>query len=109
MAEIEFKLTDEQKKKKAELEAKHGVECYLIRGAGVDAWYKEPTIGDVELFMTDNGDPKSRGRALIDLLRRNLADGTTETVFGKRAGAIVSHAGKYADVVGISTDAILGK
>ncbi len=109
MADIEFKLNDEQKKKKGELESKLGVECYLIRGAGVEAWYKEPTIPDIELFMTDNGDAKTRGRALIDLARRNLAEGTVESVFAKRAGALVAHAGKYAEAVGVSADAVLGK
>lgn len=106
---IEINLTDEEKKKKAELEAKHGVACYLIRGGGVDSWAKEPTIADVDLWMTENSDPRIRGKALLDLLRRNIADGTPEQVFAKRPGAIVAHAGAYADAVGLTADAILGK
>jgi hypothetical protein len=109
MADTEFKLTDDEKKKQKELEGKHGVACYLIRGAGVDAWYKEPSIADIELFMSDNGDPKARGRALIDLARRNLAEGDADSVFGKRAGAMVAHSGAYAQAAGVSADAHLGK
>lgn len=109
MASTDFQLTDDEKKKRTELEAKHGVSCYLIRGAGVDSWAKEPTFADINNWMTENSDPRIRGKAMLDLFRRNVIDGEPETVFAKRPGAIVSHAGAYAEAVGITADAILGK
>jgi hypothetical protein len=109
MASVNFSLTDDEKKKKAELEAKHGVACYLIRGGGVDSWAKEPTIADIDNWMTENSDPRIRGKALLDLFGRNIADGTRESVFAKRPGAVVAHAGAYAEAVGITADAVMGK
>ncbi|WP_437310000.1 hypothetical protein [Sorangium sp. So ce388] len=109
MADVEFKLTDEERKKQKELEGKHGVACHLIRGAGVDSWTKEPSFADVECFMDNNADPRKRGSALLLLLQSNLAEGTKESVFGKRPGAMVAHAGAYAQAVGLSADALLGK
>lgn len=109
MASAEFKLTEAEQKKRAELEAKHGVGIYLLRGGGVDSWTKEPTIADVDCFMFDNSDPRTRGKAMINLLCGNLAEGDKASVFGKRPGAMVAHAGAYAEAVGITADAILGK
>ncbi len=109
MANVEFKLTEAEQKKQAELETKLGVACYLSRGGGVDSWAKEPSLPDIDCFMADNADARTRGKALIDLLCRNLAEGDKASVFGKRPGAIVAHAGVYADAVGITADAILGK
>ncbi|MGK3995095.1 hypothetical protein [Sorangium sp. So ce1024] len=106
---IEINLTDEEKKKKAELEAKHGVTCYLLRGGGVDSWAKEPSMADIDAFMFDTTNAITKGKAMIELFCRNLAEGSRESVFGKRHGAVVAHSNAYAEAVGITADALLGK
>lgn len=105
----EFELSDDERAKKRELEAKVERTCHLIKAGGLSVWTKEPTLADVDCFMSEQMDDQTKGTALLALLKRNLAEGEASVVFAKRPGAILPVAQAYSRAVGLTEDAYLGK
>jgi hypothetical protein len=106
----EFALTDEDRAEKKALEAKHGG-VHLITCEGLRAWFKEPSIDEVDLFITDMLDTRTRGSATLDLMRRNIVSPTTDAkaFFAKRPGLSWPFAQAYTKATGVLADALLGK
>lgn len=105
----DFDYTDDERRKKTQLEAQHGVECHLIRAGGVEAWFKGPQEHEIDLFMAEQMDEKTKGSALLDLARRNKIEQTPADCLQRKPGIIVPMSQAYARAVGLTIDAFLGK
>jgi hypothetical protein len=92
-------------------------ECHRVELAGIAAIFREPSIADINLYMSEQVTPSTMGTALIDLARRCCvdpkpkADGTGGLLaaVAKRPGAILEIANGFAKAAGIGGEAALGK
>lgn len=117
MATEEFRMTAEELQKKTELEKREGRTCYLIKTCGLAVWFGEPSIDDIDIFMSDVADSKTKGSGILDLARRNVVepqvdrakDPNAHEPFKSRPAAIVPMANAYAKACGVTADALLGK
>ena len=105
----DFELSAEEKQKKVQLEAKEGVECFLVKAGGASAWFKGPQEAEIDLFMAEQLDDKTKGSAMLDLARRNKLEQSPEDCFKRKPGLIVPMSQSYARAVGLTIDALLGK
>jgi hypothetical protein len=112
-------MTDEQKKKLAELKAQPDTKevyplCVGELENGVPTakaqvvFCREPTFPECQFFLDQAVDTKAKGKAAVTLFGHCLLHPATIAEI-KRAGHVVALANKFIEVAGINDDVAVGK
>jgi hypothetical protein len=110
-----FAYSEEERALKAKLEGSHGAQCNLIKAAGLEAWFSDPGVEEIDAYLAEQMDEKTKGSAGLDLMRNHFvhpgkagADGAA-AFFKQKPGAQIAFMNGYFSVVGITAEHTVGK